>query len=292
MMKMMAPVLVQWCNGEDVVRVLVLELGYEPTGCAFVPVHKQVLHAHTKCTMVHPMLLLLGDSDIAYWPRELLPDVTAFYNCEETSSPTIIVKGFPGGTLEDVTSALRKYMVSLSMDVSTTACTCTGTSNETVEALLVIACAGENDIGQGISLDTSVSSLERFLDILFLTDDTSTGSCCTKRNLVHLIFLGPKFEPWLEDDPVYKKKYSAMSRSFARCCRRHKYSDHIEYIDCLTMFCGVSAGLPGATLAGKACAEDNYFSDDRLHLSTEGYRLWKEIIETKLKERQPVFSPP
>ena len=50
------------------------------------------------------------------------------------------------------------------------------------------------------------------------------------------------------------------------------------------MFCGESANIPGATLGGKAKAEPVYFSSDQLHLSEEGYRIWKRVVEERLSE--------
>ncbi len=201
-------------------------------------------------------LLLIGDSDIALWPSELLPNVAALNGNDQSLPPSTIVKGYSGATLQEVTSQLQDCLSSLA-----------GSIAETKEEILVIACAGENDIGSGIPLEASLNFLERFLDILF------------RRMVSKLIFLGPKFEPWLDNDPSFKKKYSKMSRSLERCCHRHQHSDRIQYINCLTMFCGESAGLAGATLAGKACADDNYFAPDGLHLSSKGYRIWKNIIE-------------
>ena len=75
-----------------------------------------------------------------------------------------------------------------------------------------------------------------------------------------------------------------MSRSFQRCFNSHPESDRIAYVNCLTMFCSETAGLPGATLAGRASAQENYFSSDRLHLSAEGYRIWKGKVQAYLEK--------
>jgi lysophospholipase L1-like esterase len=150
---------------------------------------------------------------------------------------------------------------------------------------VIVACAGENDLGNGVALDTSVSALETFLGVVF---DDAIGEDSEKKNRMnhhYVIFLGPKFEPWLEDDPSYKKKYSKMSRSFDRCFQRHSNADNIHYIDCLTMFCtGETANIPGAILGGKAKADYKYFASDRLHLSSHGYKLWKEVVERQINK--------
>jgi lysophospholipase L1-like esterase len=124
--------------------------------------------------------------------------------------------------------------------------------------------------------------------------------------------LGPKFEPWLDQDPSYKKKYAAMARAFRRgleeydtttsfcngnsAKRNDKHSDtgdrggsnfdthdRILFIDCLTMFCGETANLPGARLGGRARADPRFFASDQLHLSREGYEIWKEAVETGIE---------
>jgi hypothetical protein len=113
-----------------------------------------------------------------------------------------------------------------------------------------------------------------------------------------LIFLGPKLEPWLEDDMEARKSYFHLSERLSRSCQTfgtNETLDHnenkdnqschpdgknaISYVNCLTMFCGDSADLPGAVLAGRAKAETKYFNKDMLHLSEEGYKVWKEEIE-------------
>ena len=212
-------------------------------------------------------ILLIGDSDIAFWPQDLLPDVDSSRSPSNNSPPIVTVKGYSGATLSEVAYRLRDYFGELSVSM-----------RDKPESIVVVACAGENDIGNDIRLDTSLTSLKLFLEILFGTVTTHI-TIITK-----LVVFGPKFEPWLEDDPSYKKKYCKMSRSFQRCLTSHPQSDRIDYIDCLTMFCGETASLPGATLAGKACAQENYFSSDRLHLSSEGYRIWKGQVEACLEK--------
>lgn len=48
------------------------------------------------------------------------------------------------------------------------------------------------------------------------------------------------------------------------------------------MFCGDSANQPGALMGGQAIPEARYFDNDQLHLSDEGYKIWKEILEQKI----------
>ena len=141
------------------------------------------------------------------------------------------------------------------------------------EESLFVICAGENDIGEGLSLDNSVGALEKLLEMILASSEKH-----------RVIFLGPKFEPWQENDIMAKKKYSKMSRSFQQCLSRQFDSNGMHYIHCLAMFCGGSATIPGAILGGRANAECKYFQSDLLHLSTHGYKIWKDVVEQKIKE--------
>ncbi len=200
-------------------------------------------------------VVLVGDSDIAYWPKDLKPSQVGLSNHEP------LVSGHPGATLSGVLPHLRRLFKKAT----------TAASLNSESTLFVVACAGENDIGEGISLQKSVRDLSEFVDAVL-----EPKTC-----KVALIFLGPKFEPWLEDDPSYKTKYAAMGRAFQKCINDYKENNHpgIHFVDCLTMFCGETANLPGARFDGRAKADPKYFAPDRLHLSREGYAVWKQEVE-------------
>lgn len=141
------------------------------------------------------------------------------------------------------------------------------------EELLFVLCAGENDVDMGISLDSTIRAMEDML--ASIVEDSGLP-------VKHVLILGPKFEPWQQDDPASKKKYSKLSRSMDRACqRRSSHGSHhpISFLDSLTLFCGDSASKPGAALMGKAQADPTYFASDQLHLSPEGYEIWKDEIE-------------
>ena len=59
----------------------------------------------------------------------------------------------------------------------------------------------------------------------------------------------------------------------------------MHYLDCLTLFCGATAHLPGALLGGKAQADPTYFDCDQLHLSEAGYQLWKDYVEEAIQSQ-------
>ena len=229
-----------------------------------IGISDRVPSAVSQASMVK--LLMIGDSDIDFWPRDLLPALDGL-KLARTNKISLVVRGYSGATLAEIVSQMKNALTAIFE---------TTTGNDTGEALVIVACAGENDIGnRSSSLDYSVSALQSFLDVAFSMEERAKS--------LGVIFLGPKFEPWQEDDPSSKKQYSIMSRAFARCCLRHRHADRIRYIDCLTMFCGVSAGLPGATLVGRARAETKFFALDGLHLSPEGYKTWKRIVENRIR---------
>lgn len=195
-------------------------------------------------------MILLGDSDIAYWPEDLHPTFPRSIKQPSISS------GHSGATLRDLAPPLDLIL-----------------NDHGKEELLFVICAGENDMGEGLSLDQSVGALEKLLEMIIESSPKHK-----------MIFLGPKFEPWQENDMRAKEKYSKMSRSFQRCLSRQDNADFLHYIDCLTMFCGQSAMVAGAVLGGRASAEYKYFRSDLLHLSVHGYRIWKEVVEQKIKD--------
>jgi lysophospholipase L1-like esterase len=223
------------------------------------------------------LLALVGDSDIEYWPKELLPCVQGI--CEENHS--VVVRGQSGATLNETIPLLRTVLEEYSSSQQP--------QGRRQRRIILVACAGENDIGNGMVLDSTLSALHEFLNMVHAFVTAECSSTKPQEQQVtngtvshHVIFLGPKFEPWLEEDLSYKKKYSKMSRAFQRCCDKHCMNEQYEnlhYVDCLTMFYGDSATVPGAVLGGKAKAEFKYFEGDRLHLSTAGYQIWKQVVE-------------
>jgi len=222
-------------------------------------------------------LALIGDSDIAYWPKELLPSLGNGATWDQ-----VIVSGYPGATLAEI-PPLQRVLIEHNTDKDNSNDGDEGVTKSIPkdDVLVVVACAGENDIGNGISFGKSAEALGEFTDAVF--DETYNGS-----NTI-LIFLGPKFEPWLEHDPSCKKKYTAMAMSFGRYLgdyetTKQNNNHHIHFIDCLTMFCGESANIPGARLGGRAKAEPQFFASDQLHLSKEGYALWKKVVEDEIKQ--------
>jgi lysophospholipase L1-like esterase len=189
-------------------------------------------------------IALVGDSDIDHWPDAYFPSI---------EGATVSSKGDSGATLDQIVKHTEASL-----------------SEHGAGLLFLVACAGENDIGEGISLAKSERAFERLLEIIFNRPAPEN---------IRLIFLGPKFEPWLQDDPDARKQYIRMSLAFARCCKDHAMSQSISFIDCLAMFCGESGRQPGAVHGGKAVAEQRYFQSDQLHLSNDGYRKWKQVVE-------------
>ena len=189
-------------------------------------------------------VVLIGDSDIDRWPETLHPKAHIIYSCAVS-----------GATLSEcvplVQDALKYGLESEARNV------------------VVVACAGENDVSQSISLQDSCDALRGFIDAVFASE----------QDRLHLAFLGPKLEPWLNDDKESRRDYIRMSRAFEKICNEHSLAERISFIDCLVMFCGDSAEQRGALLGGKAKAEKIYFDYDLLHLNEKGYEIWRERVD-------------
>lgn len=197
------------------------------------------------------VVVLVGDSDIERWPPALAPH------------GTVKIRGQSGAALEQVLPLMKAVLEEY---------------QQQQQPLTIVFCAGENDIGQSIRLDETLVSFRKLLEMVFPTTAPSATTTTTNR---HLIVLGPKFEPWLEYDNACRKQYFKLSNAMERACKKHTVKDEnkLVFVDCLTMFCGESAHQPGAVLGGKAIPEKKYFDYDLLHLSKEGYQVWKNVTE-------------
>ena len=201
-------------------------------------------------------LIMLGDSDINNWPKHLIPNL----NVDEMHT---IARG--GATLPDVDRMFEAWIQENSKFFMVEM---NGTRRNMIE-VFIIACAGENDICQGRSVDSAVNAYHDLMCHIF----EKLPQC--KR----VMFLGPKFEPWLAKDYSTRKQYTKLSKALRRATERHKHVDKLMFIDCLTMFCGETSTLPGAINGDRALADKTYFVEDDLHLNDRGYILWKGEIE-------------
>jgi lysophospholipase L1-like esterase len=214
-------------------------------------------------TGLYIYLALIGDSDIAQWPQSLLPKVAGINEC--------IVSGHSGATMEQILPFLREMLV------STTVKPCE-------RKLILVVCAGENDVGENIDMSTTLSIFRQLLSKVF---DNATNRSV---DMTRLIFLGPKLEPWLDDDCESRKQYIHLSKRLETICKDHIHAASILFVDCLTMFCGESAKLPGALYGGRATAVAKYFTPDNLHLSNDGYIIWKEKVEEAVQVMLKTFA--
>jgi lysophospholipase L1-like esterase len=146
-----------------------------------------------------------------------------------------------------------------------------------LQADVVIVCAGENDIATDTPLWKSEQALRNLLQQLLVT----------KSSLQRVFFLGPKFEPWMQDDREMRKKYWQMHVSFQRILSTEEpFSTRVHYIDSLFLFCTDESGdqLQKKGAVFKATPNPLYFHADQLHLSREGYFVWKELLEQQLAQ--------
>eukprot|EP00977_Amphora_coffeiformis_P011662 scaffold2804_cov181-Amphora_coffeaeformis.AAC.30 len=193
-------------------------------------------------------VVLIGDSDIERWPKSLYPSADIYHCCAVS-----------GATLYECISLVQDAVKQ-------------GLDSES-SSVHVVACTGENDVAQSISLEDSCNALKSFIEVVFSSE----------QDRLHLMFLGPKLEPWLNDDKESRRDYIRMSRGFEKVCTEHSLSERISFIECLVMFCGKSAEQRGALLGGKAKAEKTYFDYDLLHLNQKGYEIWKQRVDGHIK---------
>jgi len=237
-------------------------------------------------------ILLIGDSDIARWPKELLPSPPS----SSISASTRITSGHSGATLDQIIQPIKEELAAAATLRTDQQQSATEDEDRLQQIIILVVCAGENDIGSGIPLAKSEEAFELLLKTVFLADDDGDAHVFTapqQQRRRHLIFLGPKLEPWLVDDMESRKAYIQMSRSFARICNHYLYNSNdetttattrtkVHYVDCLTLFCD-GANQPGALFGGRAIPQARYFDDDQLHLSHKGYRIWKRQVEERIQ---------
>ena len=206
-------------------------------------------------------ILLLGDSDIARWPLALLPEWTICFdpnndNCNDNHNGVVPVRtkarvnvqGYSGATLEQVVDRFDTSFLHHDTDTNPT---------------IVVFCAGENDIGNGIPLQETLRALDTLLDAMALSSDP-----CTRNR--RLIVLGPKLEPWLNDDLASRKQYIRLSKGMQRHCLKRS---NTTFCDCVFLFCDDARR-----------ADPKFFDKDQLHLNERGYQVWKGIIEEELQK--------
>ena len=227
-------------------------------------------------------LIFFGDSDISRWSESQYPSPSCVQFQE------VINYGKGGAILKDLCKQIDKWK-SEQKNWRNKDC-----------MQLFVCCAGENDIGCGRSMMQISESFRVFLDMLFPTENNKSSSSKSKAtqssssSSLHdnndnknakMIFLGPKFEPWLTDDKSSREQYTQLNTALQTVIRNHPASSHIKYVDCLTIFCTEdTANIPGAVYGHKAMPDTTYFDEDGLHLNDAGYDVWKEIVEDEIDD--------
>lgn len=59
---------------------------------------------------------------------------------------------------------------------------------------------------------------------------------------------------------------------------KYENGDSIRYLDLTNKFCSVDKKT------GKICLHKNLYCSDKLHLSSEGYKVWAEAMFSRFKE--------
>lgn len=254
-------------------------------------------HSEVICRTMDACLILIGDSDIVRWPESLWPSIG--------QRDTRIV-GRSGATISDLVTMWEELQQQRQQQQHRLNNSTIDPSSPTRK--IYVFCAGENDIGAD-PIWKSEESIQRILHSF-----TTCGEPGDQDS--YWIYLGPKLEPWLDQDIEARKQYQKMSRMIHRILTSQAsssipVSNRWIFIDCLLLFCDHDdsiadhavwhepdttdcapdktnrsdgnhptvrpSALPGAIY--KARPNPIYFDCDHLHLSNEGYRVWKRKVE-------------
>jgi lysophospholipase L1-like esterase len=223
-------------------------------------------------------VVLVGDSDISRWPPSLYPEGSKIKSGDVEIEITVVNLGQSGAVLSDLLPQVNQWRTE--QQSIQTGCNSPNRIN------IFIACAGENDVGSGRSVDGLLETFRTFLDELFPRHSQS-GPNQGDESKSYLLFLGSKFEPWLSEDMSSRKQYTQLAKALHRTIRKHPGfgTNRIMFVDCLTMFCTKeSCNVPGAIYGGRALPDKEYFDVDGLHLSEKGYQFWKQITEEEISK--------
>lgn len=223
--------------------------------------------AGSKEFIEHVALILVGDSDISRWPCELYPkEVVQNGNAIHRIQLQVFRGAKSGALIKDIDKQVRKVFKEI------------GECAKKFDRVIMIACAGENDLSSGISISAIMTSFENTMNGIFSS---------SYHKDINVIFLGPKVEPWLEDDIEARNGYFQLSQRLKQAAKlpvEDRNDDQaIIFIDCLKMFCGETASLSVVSLSRSAKADTRYFDDDGLHLNNEGYKILKDEVETRIE---------
>eukprot|EP00557_Chaetoceros_sp_GSL56_P001686 CAMPEP_0176504116 /NCGR_PEP_ID=MMETSP0200_2-20121128/15749_1 /TAXON_ID=947934 /ORGANISM="Chaetoceros sp., Strain GSL56" /LENGTH=204 /DNA_ID=CAMNT_0017903501 /DNA_START=183 /DNA_END=794 /DNA_ORIENTATION=- len=154
--------------------------------------------------------------------------------------------------------------------------------------IVFIACAGENDLST--CSNTTSSMLDRIMEHFESAVQSIFSIKSSKQQIKnpHLIFIGPKVEPWMEQDDLdARMSYFQLSERLRSCIAKLSSSscpiatkcksNSIFYLDSLTLFCGETSNK--SVVGGQAIAQRIYFHEDELHLSQNGYEIWKNQVD-------------
>jgi lysophospholipase L1-like esterase len=216
-----------------------------------------------------PSVILIGDSDIFRWPNDLYP----------TGTTTNL--GRNGATLADTRRLLLLQQPSFQSlqrepHIAVAASSSSSDTQRTTTTTIFVICVGENDLGCGISLESSAQEMESLLHDVSLWRDNEHRSPV-------VIFLGPKLEPWLTNDKAARKLYGQLSQMQERSCAKHAT---VHFVDCLTLFCTNDS----RNYTGRARPDGRFFAADELHLSREGYMVWQQLVNRTIDDI--ILAPP
>jgi lysophospholipase L1-like esterase len=164
-------------------------------------------------------------------------------------------------------------------------------SSSSWDDVIFVACAGENDVSHGTPIDATMASFEQAVEQIFALPSPQIEVQQEHRmqpppTRMHLIFIGPKVEPWMtRDESDARKGYFQLSQRLEQTIanRQKQFGNSTEiyhsihYIDCLIRFCGDTKDL--SVFGGGTIADSVFFDCDELHLSEKGYAVLKDEVE-------------
>ncbi|GMH99725.1 hypothetical protein TrLO_g1762 [Triparma laevis f. longispina] len=205
-------------------------------------------------------ILFLGDSDITHW------------------------SALPSNSLTHATSGFTSIDVLNSLSLLSSPCSSKDNGNDSKEVEEVTHCVmvcGENDLSCSIEISYIHS-------VVSTIKDTIASLPSTLPMLRHLLFLGPKLEPWQSNNLSSILSYLNLHNQLSYSLPKLEIDNlQITYIDNFSKFTTSSKLTYDLGMFLRSLKEGEvlefeierkWFKEDCLHLSEEGYGVWEGIV--------------
>ena len=212
-------------------------------------------------------ILYCGDSDISKWP---LPAPSQSVH-EPALTPTSSRLAKSGWTIKPMEQQIDY--------TSRTTAPPFAVKDVHPDQYIVVSTVGENDL----SSSTDSNFIQLTASRILATVDKLAVSRTSE--FKGLLFFGPKLEPWMFGEENDFDAMLAYARLNARLNTAFDERPEYKYVDCLMMFTDkesmTSADAMQAIAAKRVdfAAQEDLFQQDKLHLSSSGYKLWEALLE-------------